>query len=107
MEIRATKLVSNDLDMSSTVGKAVTKQVDDVLDMTSTVGKIPYKGLSDQLAVATTMSTITKMIGNWTYIYPDNQTNFIQRSIVDWSANSSAETTWATSVAATTSWTEA
>ena len=98
------KGIANSLDISSTVGKYVTKIILNDLTLDSAVGKSSVKVVANNMTVSSAMESIYRLNGAYYYVWPGGVTNFLDRSVVSYSAVSAAASGWTAATQPSTTW---
>ena len=106
LELRISKGIGNDLDLSSTVGKRVDKIYGNTLDLSSTIGKTLSRLYANTLVFSGVMTTLTVKNGDWDLVFPDGTTNASDRYEPTWNEAEQSSATWTETAQTTTSWTE-
>lgn len=104
LELSIAHLISNTLDMSSTVGgKFVTHYFDNTLDMSSTVGKNVSRYYTNAMNVSNSMTSVHLKNGDYYYRFPGG-INFLNRVSTSFTLQTFTSSAWSEATFTTTTW---
>jgi len=96
-------LISNTLDMSSTVGKSVLHGYTNIFGISSTVGKKVSHGYTNEMSVTNSMTSIHLKNGEYYYRFPGG-INFVGKVSTSFTLQTITTSAWSEATFTTTTW---
>lgn len=106
LELKIVKYVGNTVSFTPDPKKNITKQVDETVGLSDTTGKQVTKQVDETLNTTNSITTLTRMSGDWKYMYPPETSNIRASTSTVYTAVSASTSTWTRQSFTTTNWSE-
>lgn len=103
LELSIAHLISNSLDISSTVGKKAAHLISNNLDMSSIVGKNVSRHYTNAMTVSNSMTSVHLKNGDYYYRFPGG-INFLNRVSTSFTLQTFTSSAWSEATFTTTTW---
>jgi len=105
LKLKISKGISESFALDSDTDKRVTKIISESFALDTDIGKEVTKKITNQLFITDTVASVEIQNGVWKYLYPNNTTNWVGRTIPDWNAKTApSATSWETVTHPSTTW---